>query len=82
MKIELPGAVWSALILGLTGALTTWLNGSLGAYSWAPIAVLALAAVAKAAEIYFTDKRANEVAGRNAVEVTESHKVQRFFLGG
>jgi hypothetical protein len=43
-----------------------------------------LAAIAKAAEIYFTDKKAAQLDVRAVgdVEVVESHKVQRFLLGG
>lgn len=83
MKFELPGTVWAALIIALTTALTSWLTGNL-TDAWVPLVVLALSMIAKAAEIYLTDKQAAKVepAGRNVVEVTESHKVQRFFLGG
>jgi len=83
MKGSLPGAVWVALILSLTGALSAWLTGNLSD-SWVPLAVLALSMIAKAAEIYFTDKQAAKLELRavGEVEVLESHKIQRFLLGG
>ncbi len=76
MKATLPGGAWAALIILLTGALSGWLTGWFTGAPWAPLAVLALSLIAKAAEIYLTPTPAV-----GFMAIPERSKLARLLLG-
>jgi F0F1-type ATP synthase assembly protein I len=81
MKVAIPGVAITALITILVGALSGWLTQWVVS-PYVPLVVILLGAIAKAAEIYFTDKAKVEAGTRALIDSESTHKVQRFFLGG
>mgnify|MGYP001612345653 CR=1 FL=1 len=75
--MRIPGVVWTALIVLLTGALSGWLTDWFSGEAWAPLAVLILGLIAKAAEIYLTP---TPVTGLRT-PADERSKLARLLLG-
>lgn len=71
--MKIPGAAWTALILALTGALGGWLTEYVQ-HPFVPIVVMALSLIAKAVEIYFSNKE-TRVINESAFEsrTTKEH---------
>lgn len=81
--MKLPGASWTALIILLTGALGGWLTEYVN-QPWAPLAVMALSLIAKAAEIYLSStptRVASEVFESAAEPRMERSVVSRLLFG-
>lgn len=71
--MKLPGSAWVALVLLITGALGGWLTEYVQ-HPFVPIIVMALSLIAKAVEIYFSNKE-TRVVNESAFEsrTTKEH---------